>query len=128
ASPLNSSISGNPSDAGVSRMKCRTAKAPAIAIPAGTRKQGRQPYRTTRNPVSADAPAAPIECDVFQIPNIVGRSDGLNQWLSVRAHGGNPIPCPPPLSTQKTPIATTGELNPNATLHAADSTSPSAMK
>ena len=36
--------------------------------------------------------AAPIECDVFQMANLRPRSLGENQWVRLRAHGGNPIP------------------------------------
>src|SRR6478672_2659813 len=32
-------------------------------------------------------------CDVCQIPNVVFRSFGLNQYAIDFAHGGNPIPC-----------------------------------
>ena len=43
-------------------------------------------------PVIAPTSALPIMCDECQMPNVVERSRGLNQWAIDLAQGGKPIP------------------------------------
>ena len=80
---------------------------------------------------------APIECEVFHTDILVASSVGGIQWVSSRAHGGNPLPWNMLLSTSRMPNSTTSEwgatpistprirgLNPNATLASTQSSSP----
>jgi len=68
-----------------------------------------------------------MECDVFQMENLVASSFGENQWDISRAHGGKPIPCTQPLSIHHKPSASTVELKPKHTFAIAERINPVAM-
>jgi len=72
--------------------------------------------------------ASPNWWEVFHRPQNVPRSRGLNQWDRTRAHGGKPMPWNQPLRTQHTIRTPRAEFMPKATLAAADSSRPRAMK
>src|SRR2546423_172204 len=85
------SIGGRPSDCGVSRSVKSRYTTQTSAIAAGTKKHSRQ-LISARYPPMIMMAAAPIECEAFQIENLVTSSLGVNQCDNSRAQGGNPMP------------------------------------
>src|ERR1039457_7397680 len=86
------STSGSPTEGGVSGSVNHRPSAQVSAMPAGTKKQRRQPNGTRTNPHSTTINPAPSECEMFQIDILVAYSLGVNQWFISRAQGGKPIP------------------------------------
>src|ERR1035441_8047599 len=86
------SISGKPTEGGVSGMANHKQRAQTNAMPAGTKKQRRQCTGARTYPHSTRMNPAPSECEMFQMDILVAYSFGGNQWFISRAQGGKPIP------------------------------------
>ena len=87
-------MGGSPTSSGESFIAKKSPTDPAIAMPAGTRKQSRQALKCgmLHQPRSANTPPAPMECERFQMACFVASWLGGNQSGSVLTHGPTPMP------------------------------------
>src|SRR5689334_5398731 len=86
------SISGKPTEGGVSGSMNQRTIAITIAMAAGTKKHNRQVgtnrFPLTRNPQRRTMRMLPMLCDEFQMENFVASCFGGNQFAMSRAQGG----------------------------------------
>src|SRR5690606_40745031 len=112
----HSPTEGNPSSCGVPR-SCMVNHTPSamLMIP-GVSIAACQPHQWAAKAQISGIIAPPILMEVFQQPHQKPRSLLEYQWVSSRAHGGQPQPWKKPFSVQMHSSAGSGTPNATTTL------------
>src|SRR4051794_17722893 len=92
----DTTISGRPTEVGVSRSNMKRMTPAPVQAMAGAKKHQRQLKFSAMKPQATTASAPPMECEVFQIDMFVASRSGGNQCVIARQQGGKPMPCTQP--------------------------------